>query len=489
MGAIAAALSRLGADVVPIVCDMLEAMPHRQTGRIVLATPISVNSAPSLDKIRTTKIGHSTVAIGQHLSQLQSGNVGSHLLAKSGVSFTEGHIFGSLSKEGHGTADVVQKDPSMGLARRFLRDCEGDYCFVEAHDRQLLVGRETLGVAPLYYGASSDLHAISTERKALWRIGVRSTHSFPPGHLATISQEGFTFKPVRVVMRPPQVRLEMNGAAIRLQKLLEESVSKRLLDVDKIAVAFSGGLDSSIIAFLARKCGVDVNLISVGLKNQPELAHAARAAKALGFSVKIHPFQVDDVEKDLSTVLWLIEDCSPMKVGVAIPLFWSAQIASSLKRHVLLAGQGADELFGGYHRYLATYEQNGADEVAKRLYEDTISSPETNFQRDEPVCAFHKVDLRLPFVDTNVVRFALSLPVNLKIESASDALRKQVLRRVAVNLGIPDFIALRPKKAVQYATGVNKALQSLARSKGLTLNQYVTGAFRKIYPDLEGRTQ
>jgi len=278
----------------------------------------------------------------------------------------------------------------------------------------------------------------------------------------------------------------MNGAAIRLQKLLEESVSKRVRDVDKVAVAFSGGLDSSVIAFLARKCGVDVNLISVGLKNQPELAHAVRAAKALGFSIKVHPFQVDDVEKTLSTVLWLIEECSLMKASVAIPLFWTAQIASSLKCQVILAGQGADELFGGYHRYLATYEKNGVDGVALRLYEDTVSSSETNFQRDEPVCAFHKVDLRLPFADTNVVRYALSLPVNLKIESASDVLRKQVLRRVALNLGIPDFIALKPKKAIQYATGVDKALRSLSRSKGLTTNQYVMEAFRKIYPNLEG---
>jgi asparagine synthase (glutamine-hydrolysing) len=254
-------------------------------------------------------------------------------------------------------------------------------------------------------------------------------------------------------------------------------------------VAFSGGLDSSVIAILARRCGVKVNLISVGLKDQPELVHAARAAKTLGFSVKVQPFEVDNVEKILPTVLWLIEECSLMKAGVAIPLFWTAQIASSLKCPVLLAGQGADELFGGYHRYLATYEGDGIDGVARKLYEDTASSPRTNFERDEPVCAFHNVDLRLPFVDSKVVRYGLSLPANLKIESAGDALRKRVLRRVALNLGIPDFIALKPKKAIQYGTGVDRALRCLARSKGLTSSQYIMEAFGRVYPNLEGETE
>lgn len=488
MGAIVAALSRLEADVVPAVCDMLEALPYRQTGKIVLATPIKVDRAHTLERIRTTEIGPSTVAIGQHAPKAPLGRGESHLFAEGGATAIEGRIFGLLSEEQRGTPYADEGDVPRGLARKFLRDCEGDYCFVQAHGKQLLVGREALGVAPLYYGTSSALHAISTERKALWHIGVRSAYSFPPGHLATISPRGFTFKPIRVVMRPPQIKSEMNDAAIRLQKLLEESVYKRVRDVDRVSVAFSGGLDSSVIAFLARKCGVDVNLISVGLKNQPELAHATRAAKALGFSIKVHPFEVDDVGKALSIVLWLIEECSLMKASVAIPLFWTARIASSLKCRVLLAGQGADELFGGYHRYLATYEQNGVDGVAERLYEDTVSSPETNFQRDEPVCAFHGVDLRLPFVDTSVVRYALSLPVNLKIRSASDPLRKEVLRRVALNLGIPNFIALKPKKAIQYATGVDKALGSLSRSKGLTLNQYIVEAFRRIYPNLEGKT-
>ncbi len=93
--------------------------------------------------------------------------------------------------------------------------------------------------------------------------------------------------------------------------------------------------------------------------------------------------------------------------------------------------------------------------------------------------------MRLPFIDREVVGFALSLPLELKIESADDLLRKRILRKVAANLKIPDFIADRPKKAIQYATGIDKALRRIAGSEGLTVRDYLNKLSSKMYPELE----
>jgi asparagine synthase (glutamine-hydrolysing) len=93
------------------------------------------------------------------------------------------------------------------------------------------------------------------------------------------------------------------------------------------------------------------------------------------------------------------------------------------------------------------------------------------------------VDLRLPFVDSDVVRFSLSVPASLKIESARDKLRKRILRQVARNLGIPLSIAERPKKAVQFSSGVDKALKLLANKKGFTQRSYIESVFKQIYPN------
>jgi asparagine synthase (glutamine-hydrolysing) len=146
-----------------------------------------------------------------------------------------------------------------------------------------------------------------------------------------------------------------------------------------------------------------------------------------------------------------------------------------------LAGQGADELFGGYQKYLTEYAMSGAEAVDDAMYHDIEDSYKANFQRDNQVCSFHGVELRLPYVDRDVVDFTLRLPLRLKIASTEDRLRKRVLRRVAHNLEIPTFIADKPKKAVQYTTGVTKALQRLAKEKELTLREYVEKTFSTVY--------
>ena len=93
--------------------------------------------------------------------------------------------------------------------------------------------------------------------------------------------------------------------------------------------------------------------------------------------------------------------------------------------------------------------------------------------------------MRLPYVDSEVAHYALSLPANVKIDSADDSLRKLVLRQVAKNLGVADFIANRPKKALQYASGVDKALKELAQRRGLSKHDYIKQMFEKIYPNSE----
>jgi asparagine synthase (glutamine-hydrolysing) len=104
---------------------------------------------------------------------------------------------------------------------------------------------------------------------------------------------------------------------------------------------------------------------------------------------------------------------------------------------------------------------------------------ESNLERDWKACNAHNVELRLPFAARKVVGFALSLPLEVKLEPEKDTLRKLVLRRVAKNLGLPSFIADKPKKAIQYTTGINKVLGKLAEQQGLSVREYVEEAFQK----------
>jgi len=145
----------------------------------------------------------------------------------------------------------------------------------------------------------------------------------------------------------------------------------------------------------------------------------------------------------------------------------------------MLAGQGADELFGGYKRYVADYLRYGDEKTYEILFSDVLKMYETNFERDFKICNFHNVELRLPFATCQIAKFAINLPVKLKIKLPDDGLRKLVLRKAAENLRLPQLIAERPKKAIQYATGISKVLKKLARKNKLSMNEYTQQIFQK----------
>jgi len=425
--------------------------------------------------------------VGHNSSPIFSrGKYQSVLLEKNFALVFEGHLFPRSKISNIDEVAFCLKPDFERSARDIIRKFDGSYAFAIVSQDKIFAGRDSFGTNPLFYGENETFCALASERKALWTLGIKNVESFPPGNLAVISSKGFAFHPVVTVTQPRQKMVSVEKAASLLQYLMFKSIMERLSDVDEVAVAFSGGLDSTVLAVLAKTCTSKVNLVTVGLEGQPELRQAQEAAESLKLPLHLQTYTIADVENVLEKVLWLIEEPDVMKVGVAIPLFWAAEVASHLSCRVLLAGQGADELFGGYHRYLTEYVRGGVKAVQKSMFHDFAVSHETNFQRDNPVCAFHNVELRLPYTDREVVRFALSLPVNLKILSSDDHLRKRVLRHVAKNLGIPEFIAERTKKAVQYATGVDRALRELARRRGLTLQDYVKQVFGKIYPNWRG---
>jgi len=484
MGAIAAAVNRKGENAVPTVVAMLKELTHRGVDAHGVATPNSATTAKSIKETAVKNVS-SSVALGHNLSRIIPRDQPQPVQGDGFTLVFEGRLFPSpnLSE----VDEIVEKlgpDPQRNVSH-VIEKLEGSYAFAIAVPNKIIAGRDMFGTNPLYYGENDITCAVASERKALWTLGIRNVKSFPPGHVAVVNAQGFSFKPIKTIVQPPQEDVDMETAAKHLQDLLLESARKRVSDLAKVAVAFSGGLDSSVIAVLAKNCGINVQLVSVGLENQPEVEFAKTAAEALGLPLHLQTYTISDVEQIFPKVLWLIEEPNTVKASIAIPFYWTAENASKLGRNVLLAGQGGDELFGGYQRYLGDYVQLGVEAVQKALYRDVAKSYETNFQRDNQVCSFHKVELRLPFVDRDVVHFSLGLPLSLKIESAEDRFRKRVLRRVAQNLGIPPFIASKTKKAIQYTTGVNKAIQKLAKRKGLTLREYVEKIFRKVYPTLE----
>jgi asparagine synthase (glutamine-hydrolysing) len=371
----------------------------------------------------------------------------------------------------------LQQADHLKAGEALLKEGEGDFSFIIAEPERIIAGRDPIGVQPLYYGENRNVAALASNRRSLWKLGIEEARSFPPGHVAFVSREGFKFKPVKTLVYSQPKLITMQKAAETLQKLLEKSVRRRVWRTKEVAVAFSGGLDSSVVAFLASKCPVNVQLIHVSLEDRPETEEAKRAADELKLPVQVYLFREADVEKVVSKVVELIEDPDPVKASIGVPFYWTAEKTAEAGFKVLLAGQGADELFGGYQRYINEYLLRGVERVRKTMFDDIVRLHESNIERDVKICGFHNVELRLPFASYQLVEFAVALPVELKIERKADSLRKLVLRKVAENMGLPSSVAEKPKKAVQYATGINGALKKLARKQKATVTEYINKLF------------
>jgi asparagine synthase (glutamine-hydrolysing) len=398
-------------------------------------------------------------------------------IGKAAVVF-DGRIYSpTLGASGAETiAKKLEQADGLGVSEAFLKQVEGDFSLLIAEPERIIAGRDPVGVAPLYYGENGSVAALASNRRALWKLGVNAARSFPPGHLAIISRKGFKFRPVKTLVYAQPKPVVMQEAAETLQKLLEKSVRRRVWGAREVAVAFSGGLDSSVVAFLAEKCHVDVRLVHVSLENQPETEAAKKAADELNLPLQVYLFRESDVANVVASVVELIEEPDPIKTSIGVPFYWTAKKVAEAEITVLLAGQGADELFGGYQRYVSEY-LHGEDTVRKTMFDDVVRVYESNLERDVKICSFHNVELRLPYASYQLAEFALSLPTELKIERDIGALRKLVLRKAAQKMGLPASITKKPKKAVQYSTGINHALKKLAKKQGTTVADYVNRLF------------
>ena len=472
MGAIAAIASKRNENVAKTAGTMLEILKNERNEALGLASPTTVKIENSTENLQTLAIA-SPIMVGHVFSKISISDIPQPIKLENKTLVFEGRPYLPNTEIFNGQFAAEKLTQNQGNAEALIKDFDGSFAFVVAEPGRLIAGRDSLGAYPLYYGENVNLAALASERKALWKIGIGQTHSFPPGHIAIVDEHGFNFKPVKTLVYTGTRQTTMQTATGKIRSLLQQSVKQRVSGLKEVAVAFSGGLDSSMVAFLAKKSEVDVHLIYVSLENQPEIEHAKEAAEALKLPLHICVYSEDAVEEVLPKVLWMIEEANPVKTAIGTPVFWTAEKASEMGFRVMLAGQGADELFGGYRRYLNDYVLHGREFVEKTLFIDIARMYEINLERDSKICNFHNVELRLPFAAYQLAEFAASLPLQLKIQSPNDTLRKTVLRKVAREMELPPFIVDRPKKAIQYTTGVNKMIKRLAKKKGSSMKEYL----------------
>lgn len=238
-----------------------------------------------------------------------------------------------------------------------------------------------------------------------------------------------------------------NFVKIKLAEELEASVKKSAAEKGELPIAFSGGLDSSILAYLTAKYSKPI-LFCVGFKDSYDILNAQKSAGFLKMNLEMIFLDGLDLEKYRAKTIEIIKTDNRLQVELALPLFILSEFVGKKGHKCLMTGQGADTLFGGFDKYLRS--QNVEEDIFKAV-KNIFNS---NLKRDLGIAKYFGLELFFPYLEENVVRFALKIPPELKIKSG---IRKYILREAFRGV-LPDKIIDQNKKAFQYGSGIHKAM-------------------------------
>jgi len=344
-----------------------------------------------------------------------------------------------------------------------LARLNGMYAFVmAAADGRFVAARDPVGIKPLYWarrpgpdGATrfaSEMHAFPPN----WQPYVEP---IPAGHVWTPERglERFASAIPEGPLEPPR-----GDHTSGTREVIVRAVERQMMGDVPVGVLLSGGLDSSIVAAIAaRWCarrGTTLRTFAIGTPGSPDLAAARRVAEALGTEHHEVAYDADAALEALPEVVRSIESFDPALVRSAVPNFLLAR-ETAVHVKVVLTGEGADELFAGY-AYMA--EIADPAELHAELERTVRSLHNLNLQRCDRVTMAHGLEARVPFLDPEVIEWALRLPAAEKL--TTPARQEKALLREAFEGWLPHDVLWRVKAEFGDGSGARDVLSQAIES-------------------------
>ncbi|MFO8011390.1 MAG: asparagine synthase B [Dehalococcoidia bacterium] len=332
-------------------------------------------------------------------------------------------------------------------------DLDGMFAFAIYDGDNFMLARDPIGIKPLYYGYVDGNMYFSSELGAMSLAGVEEVHEFPAGHYYTPG-EGL----VQYYQVPPiqhHILTDAEESCELIRRTFLRAVKKRLLADREVHVGSfcSGGLDSSLVAAIAAEEIPHLHTFAVGMRDtfgveSDDLVASRIAAGHIGSAHHEYVFTEDEYYEALPIVINRLETYDPSLVRCAVPCFFTCKCAADYVT-VVLTGEGADEIFAGYH-YMKHFTRGKINLEAGRLLGNVHN---INLQRADRMGMYFSLELRVPFFDVAMIDLAMKIPPELKIrEHNGDRIEKWILRKAFEGTGyLPDDILWRYK--VQYTQG------------------------------------
>ena len=256
--------------------------------------------------------------------------------------------------------------------------------------------------------------------------------------------------------------LETNKQRVKrkLQEAILNSVKKRTQNIDNFGVLFSGGIDSTLIAFICKQLGKNFTCYTVGLENSKDIEAAKTIASFYNFNLKFKILELRDFENIVKQTALILKENDVMKVSVGSVLYAASKLALNDNINTLFTGLGSEELFAGYQRHEDSLKQNDFQNVHKECWSGLKNMHERDLKRDFLISKELNIRLLTPFLDLDLIKTAMSIHPMHKIDKIN---KKIILREVAEDIGLKKDFAQRQKKAAQYGSNFIKGIDKLAK--------------------------
>lgn len=236
-----------------------------------------------------------------------------------------------------------------------------------------------------------------------------------------------------------------------IQNAIRETISDK-----KIGIAFSGGVDSTLVSKICNDLDFDITLLTIGFPNSHDILFAKDVNKHLNYKHEILEIDQDFFAEIASKISKKIKTDNLSWNENCIAFYHIAKLAQSLGITTVVTANGIDELFCGYSAYREAIEVG--EESVLQLMDSKLENELKMMKAVNEVTSELSVKIIQPLLDEQFIKVAKTIPISEKISGKYDLIRKHIIRKLASEIGVPDISVKKRKKALQYGSMIHKAL-------------------------------
>ena len=257
----------------------------------------------------------------------------------------------------------------------------------------------------------------------------------------------------------------------KLAALIEKALVSRAENLGKFGILFSGGVDSTLIAFLCKKYNYNFTCFTIGLENSQDIEYAIKISEKYNFNLSYKLLSLEEVEAIIKNTAKILKSADIIWVSVGSVLYAASKLALHNNIKTLFGGLGTEEIFAGYQRHQDALQNHNFEAVHKESWNGLKNMWQRDLLRDYTIAKALGIELKTPYMDLNVVKEAMSVSPIYKIDKEN---KKIILREIAEEFGLEKEFAYRPKKAAQYGSNFIKGIDKLASKHGFqTKKEYL----------------